>query len=237
MKTTELYKQFLQYRQSGDANIEGRCLSNICNALTLSDWNRFRLAYYYSTTYNIDSALKLLSNPRLTVEEISLRTDRRYARCNGAYPKIMSQLDLSMFENIRKVKTTKQAVQYVNTWYFFGRYATFLFLETYFSIFSPRWIDDVTFGWEPNENYTLGAKTLIFQQTNEALDSLLELLKSERTWRGNGISFSIETSLCGWWKILKGTRYYGFYTERLLNITGFIQNGYSTKLLKVNIET
>lgn len=217
MTHTELFPQFVSYHQTGDANIEGRCLSNISDKLGLNDKQRFRLGYYYATCYNIDSALRLLENPNLSVKDVTLRTDRRYVRCNNAFPRIMSECNDSKLESLYKIRTFKDAIKTVESWFFFGRYATYLFLETYYGLLKPGWKDNAVFDWEPDENYTLGAKTLIVEDDKASLDLLLDELKNTPTSRDNSNSFAIETGLCGWWKILKGTRWPGFYTERMTN--------------------
>lgn len=217
MTKTELFPGFVSYHQTGDANIEGRCLSNICDKLVLNTEDRFRVAYYYSTCYNIDSALRLFENPRLSVNDVVLRTDRRYVRCHEAFPKIMAGCDKAKLEALSKTTTFKDAIDTVEDWFFFGRYATFLFLETYYALINPDWDDNAVFDWEPDENYTLGAKTLIRETDNRSLDSLLEELKLTPTDRNNSNSFAIETGLCGWWKILKGTRWNGYYAERMID--------------------
>ena len=33
MTHTEMFPQFVAYHQGGDANVEGRCIDNICDAL------------------------------------------------------------------------------------------------------------------------------------------------------------------------------------------------------------
>lgn len=217
MTHTELFPQFVAYHQGGDANVEGRCIANICDALSLSEYDRFRLCYYYATCYNIDSALRLLENPTLRVDQVVLRTDRRYVRCNGAYDRILKELDENKFRSLKSCKTTSEAVRTIEKWYYFGRYASFLFGETYLSVFSPKWRDDIIFDWSQDDNHILGAKTLIVERDNGSLNSLIAELKQVPTRFNNSNSLAIETGLCGWWKILKGTRWNGFYAERMMN--------------------
>lgn len=217
MTRTPMYKEYVRYHQLGDANIEGRCIANICNVLSLSEWDRFRFCYYYATVYNIDSALRLLENPKLSVREVNLRTDRRYVRCNGAFARILQGLTMEKLLSLQSLASLTEAVNTVKSWYFFGRYSSFLFLETFLSVFKPRLKDDLMFDWASNENHIRGAKTLIVENDAEHLNELLNELKRLPTERDNANSLAIETSLCGWWKILKGTRWQGFYAERLIN--------------------
>ena len=100
----------------------------------------------------------------------------------------------------------------MRSWFFFGRYAAFLFLEVYCNVFKPDWTDDVAFGWETDENYTKGAILLAGSASRDALDQFLE--RARRDTGDN--AFAIETSLCAVEKIKKGTRWNGYYSERML---------------------
>jgi hypothetical protein len=100
-------------------------------------------------------------------------------------------------------------------WFFFGRYSAFLVLETYYATNSPTWKDDLVFGWEKQENYTKGAE-LLFDKPEPDTDQknmLLEKIKNDT----KDVCFAIETSLCAWAKFFKGTRWPGYYAERVIN--------------------
>ena len=161
--------------------------------------------------------MRLLENPSLKVDQVVLRTDRRYVRCHGAYDRILKELDESKLGALKACKTTGEAVRTIEKWYFFGRYASFLMGETYLSVFKPKWDDDVIFDWSQDDNHILGAKTLIVERDNGSLNSLIAELKQVPTRFNNSNTLAIETGLCGWWKILKGTRWNGFYAERMMN--------------------
>lgn len=100
----------------------------------------------------------------------------------------------------------------VRKWFFFGRYAAFLFLEVYINCFRPNWEDNVRFGWEADENYTIGAVHITHNTDREVLDKFLEWAKHDTADN----AFAIETSLCAVAKFIKGTRWDGFYTERMM---------------------
>ena len=217
MTHTELFPQFVAYHQGGDANVEGRCIANICDALRLSEYDRFRLCYYYATCYNIDSALRLLENPRVRAHELAFRTDRRWVGYVNRFPKIIRGCNDDKFQQLRKARSIFDAVSVVENWYYFGRYAAYLFAEIYIASQKTQWVDDLHFNWEPEENYTLGAKSIIREHDNRSLDFLLDELKTVPTEKNNSNSLAIETGLCGWWKILKGTRWNGYYTERMIS--------------------
>lgn len=206
------YAEYIAYHKQGDAGVEERMIASLCRHFELSGWDAFRLIYFYTMTYHIPSALDMLIDGQREMKELHFRTDRRYVRCNGAYPRLLEELSRDKYESLLKVKTTQEAYDIVRKWYFFGRYATFLFLEVYMNVFTPQWEDNVRYGWEEGENYTLGAISVTRSNERATLDKFLSQAKIDT--RDN--AFAIETSLCAVAKMDKGTRWNGYYTERML---------------------
>lgn len=205
------YEEYVRYHRQGDAGVEERMIASLCRYFNLSEWDSFRLIYYYTMTYHIPSALLMLSGER-DMKNLKFRTDRRYVRCNGAYDRLLKELNGDMQRSLSAVSTTQEAYNIVKKWYFFGRYAAFLFLEVYMNVFSPKWEDNLKCGWEKDENYTEGAILIAGSNERSQLDKFLELAKKDC---GDNV-FAIETSLCAVEKIKKGTRWNGYYTERML---------------------
>lgn len=207
------YEQYIAYHKQGDAGAEERMIAALCRYFDLKMWDSFRLIYFYTMTYHIPSALAMLLDGERDIKRLKFRTDRRYVRCNGAFPRLLAELTEDKHERLMNVKTTQEAYDEVKSWYFFGRYAAFLFLEVYCNVFSPEWEDNVKYGWEPNENYTLGAISLTRSNEKPVLDNFLERAKKD----AGDNAFAIETSLCAIAKFAKGTRWNGYYTERMLD--------------------
>ena len=84
-------KSYIDYHNRGDAGVECSLNARICKALKLSEFDKFRYLYFYSMTYNIESALDMLNGER-EIKKLKFRTDRRYVRCNGAYPRLLEGL-------------------------------------------------------------------------------------------------------------------------------------------------
>lgn len=206
------YAEYIAYHKKGDAGVEERMIASLCRYFSLSEWDKFRLIYYYTMTYNIPSAIDMLIHGERNIRKLKFRTDRRYVRCNGAFPRLLSELNEEKFSRLKRCRTTQQAYEEVSSWYFFGRYAAFLFLEVWCNVFKTEWEDNVVYGWEKDENYTLGAVSIIKSRDRAALDAFLENVKKDT---GDN-AFAIETSLCAVWEFNKGTRYNGYYTERML---------------------
>jgi hypothetical protein len=206
------YEQYIEYHRRGDAGVEERAIATICRRLRLSSWDSFRLIYYYATTYHIPSALAVLNNPKIDYRELEFRTDRRYVRANGAYGRMMRELTRDKEAVVVRQAPTTEAFGVVNEWFYFGRYAAFLFLEVYINVFHPNWVDDLKFTWARGENYVKGAVAITGTRVTALLDEFLERVKVDT---GDNC-FAIETSLCAVEKIRKGTRWQGYYTERLI---------------------
>lgn len=206
------YAEYIAYHKRGDAGAEERMIASLSSHLRLSEWDRFRLIYYYTMTYHIPSALRLLTRKDTKQSDLVFRTDRRYVRCNGAYDRLLAELNRNKLADLQRCKTTQEAYDTVRGWFFFGRYAAFLFLEVYYHCFRPKWQDNVRYKWEADENYTKGAVSIIGTSNPTALDEFLDRAKRDT---GDN-AFAIETSLCAVAKFSKGTRWDGFYTERML---------------------
>ena len=206
------YREYISYHNQGDAGVEERMIASLCRHFNLSGWDSFRLIYFYTMTYHIPSALDMLIDGQRDMKRLHFRTDRRYVRCNGAYERLLSELSKDKYESLLGVKDTQTAYNIVRQWFFFGRYAAFLFLEVYMNVFSPNWVDNVKYGWEKDENYTKGAISITRSEDRAVLDKFLARAKEDT--RDN--AFAIETSLCAVAKMDKGTRWNGYYTERML---------------------
>lgn len=206
------YSEYIAYHLRGDAGVEERTIAALCRALRLSKWGAFELVYYYTMTYHIPSALDMLYGER-DMSKLKFRTDRRYVRCHGAFGRMLKELTMDKFADLLKVRTTTEAYKLVSSWYYFGRYAAYLFLEVWINVCSPGWTDDLRPGWEPGENYTKGAQILAGSNDRAALDAFLDRVRKDT---GDNV-FAIETSLCAVAKFEKGTRYDGYYTERMLS--------------------
>lgn len=205
------YDQYIAYHKRGDAGVEERMIAALSRHFRLSGWDAFRLIYFYTMTYHIPSALDMLNGER-DIKRLKFRTDRRYVRCNGAFPRLLEELTPEKYEAVSACRTTSEAYKVVRGWYFFGRYAAYLFLEVWANVFSPGWVDDLYPDWEADENYTKGALSLTRNGAKAALDNFLDRARID----AKDNVFAIETSLCAIAKFAKGTRWDGYYTERML---------------------
>lgn len=212
------YQEYITYHKQGDAGVEERMIASLCSYYRLSEWDAFRLIYFYTMTYHIPSALDMLLQGERNIKKLQFRTDRRYVRCNGAYDRLLTELTSDKFYRLQKAQTTSEAYKEVRSWFFFGRYAAYLFLEVFMNVFAfaKQWTDDLFPDWEADENYTKGAISIVRSNEKTALDKFLVRAKED----AEDNVFALETSLCAVEKFNKGTRWNGYYTERMLKEAG-----------------
>lgn len=60
------YSEYIAYHRRGDAAVEERMIASLAKYFNLSQWDTFKLIYFYSMTYHIPSALRLLFKPTTT---------------------------------------------------------------------------------------------------------------------------------------------------------------------------
>ena len=202
---------YIGYHMRGDASVEERFAADFIKAAGLNSWDAFRFLYYYALTYSLPSAIRLLQCPSTPRQSLVFRTDRRYVGICGRFEKCMKALNRDMQTALHACRTTAEQYRLVTRWYYFGRYAAYLFLECFYKL-NPCIIDNLRMKWIPRENYAKGAAIVSGCRDQRTLDAFVEVVK-QRT--GDNV-FSIETSLCAVEKIRKGTRWDGFYTERFL---------------------
>ena len=210
------FREFINYH-NGDGHPEESMVAKLCRYFRLSKYDSFRAVYYYSMCYNlVDPWRMLAAKSPLPKDDIDFVTDRRYVRCGDNYNRLLKQLSPDLMRRLEARKTTARQYEEVSGWYFFGRYASYLFLECWNYLFPDDAEDDFLPGWEKDELYTKGAVALTGGTYDKRL--LDDFMRKAKAATGD-TAFSIETSLCGYAKIIKGTRYNGYYTDRMLSYT------------------
>lgn len=250
MKSVALRMQeFVEYHINGDGE---------CNNVVLKEWalrnkltgqERYELAFFFSVTYCVESALILLEKHRkgscLDIGQLNelkqilvFQSDRKYMRMKDSFIKCM----LYFYENNRDsanflysvsdsgVIDLDKAIKKVSSWVMFGRFSSFLFLETFVELTSYE-IQNTTIDWKHGDTATSGLLNLfgydkraeLFDKTEQLtmpidqMDKMLFItLHNIEKAGGNTNITEVETSLCAYRKFYKGTRYNGYYLDRML---------------------
>ena len=215
-------------------------LKEYCNLMNYNDKNRETVVLLYSLTYSIPSTIiimnkmqDLLNNPNKFWEEnkqkLIFQSDRKYVKINNAFIKSFLEFDKNIFLKLKGKNNidVKKTVEEIEKNYFFSRFSAFLFLETYCCMFNKETYNN-HLDWQNGATVTSGMFNVLGYDNYADLwdkehkikididyfDKVAnELLK--RVQNGKNL-FVLETNLCAYRKLFKGTRYLGYYTDRIL---------------------
>lgn len=244
-------KEYVDYHINGDAD---------CNTVLMRKWvdnnkldlqQRFDLAYFFGITYCIPSGMLMLKEKDEILKDIDkwvlenkkniiFQSDRKYVKlldnfnnCLKFYKSnLMSVGEFLDGILINNTIILEKALKKVQKWFYFGRFASYLFLETFIALTDYK-IENTTIDWKNGDTATSGIMNLfgldnsanyfdkhdkIPENLNyEKLNNMLYKTLSEIKARGGDDNVTgVETSLCAYRKFYKGTRYNGFYLDRQL---------------------
>lgn len=183
---------------------------------------------------------KILENPEKYAEEhlslLIFQSDRRYMQWKGRFADCLS----FFCNNIKKITDIAtenpinlgQSVKLVQKWQHFGRFSAYLFLETCAWVMHSRVIN-TELDWKNGDTATSGLlnvyglddiankfdkfgklpKELTQERMQVMITPILERIASAG---GDNNITKVETSLCAYRKFFKGSRYNGFYLDRML---------------------
>lgn len=243
--------EYVKYHIDGDSD---------CNVVLMKKWadrhnlglqDRFDLAYFFSITYCVSSGIYMFKNKRKILNNIDswveknkgkiiFQSDRKYVRMSDTFSKCIKFYkdnlnDVNCFlDGIVKDKiiVLEKALEKVQKWFFFGRFSSYLFLETFIGL-TEYGFENATIDWKNGDTATSGIMNLFgldksadyfdkndkipsnlnYDKLNEMLDITLKEISS---CGGDNDVLGVETSLCAYRKFFKGTRYNGFYLDRQL---------------------
>jgi len=245
----KILEDYIYYHIYGDCNVNCVVLRGYADSHSLDINDRFSLAYFFSITYCVATSIYLLQNKhdlkRCAQDKSMLifQSDRKYVKMGDRFDRLLDIWSnclnnnyADVFENITvngRIDVNK-AVRYVSSWYYFGRYSAFLFLETLASLLDipiNECSNLISYG---NDRLTFAAGIyMIFGQIDYAeyanthhkvptsvdyLNSLLKTIMDAINCAGGESNIlSLETSLCAFYKHYKGSRYNGYYADRMLS--------------------
>ena len=237
--------EFCAYHRDGDGECNSVVLRDWADSHGLSLEQRWKLAYAFAITYNVVSAIVLYEHPEKWADAESLKhkivfqSDRKYVRIGDRFKNCLEfyTANLSNPKPIlsRWIKGGKlyldDAIRDVERWYYFGRFSAFLFLEMFIWLTDIPVVNAQTIDWPNGNTATSGLLNLFgydklanaFDKTGklglprEKMDEMLsKVLQAVRSSGGNANVTVVETSLCAYRKFYKGSRYNGYYLDRML---------------------
>lgn len=251
-------EEYINYHINGDSGCNTKVLKCWADVNNLNEQERFDLSYFFSITYSIISAIIIFKEKEIILNNIDnwveknknkliFQSDRKYVKMKDQFNKCIyfyknNLINKDVFSNeiINKKIDIKNALKKIQSWYLFGRFSAYLFLETFiclkdlnFENTSIDWLNGSTvtsgilnvFGLDNSANYFDKNNKLPKNIDCVKLDELLNFLSKEIILKGgnNNITY-IETSLCAYRKFFKGTRYNGYYLDRMLEELYTIKN-------------
>lgn len=243
-KVSERIKEFIEYHINGDGECNSVVLKEWADQNKLSFLQRFELCYWFSVTYCVLSAIVLFKDENLYKNSAELKkniifqSDRKYIKMEQRFEKTIKFFidhlkKPYMFLNkvLKNGKLDlKKAVCECEKWSQFGRFSSFLFLEA-FSWVAQLPVINTSIDWKKGNTATSGLLNVfgydkeadIFDRTGKLflsymdLDNLLnKLINKINEKRGISDVTCVETSLCAYRKHYKGSRYNGYYLDRML---------------------
>ena len=243
--------EFCAYHMGCDGECNGTLLSAWANKRGLSTAERFNLSYFYSLVYNVPSAIFMFeesdcisSDPESWAEEnkkkVIFQSDRRWVsikrRFNDALKEFSEELKDGNDYMLKATKDgrldTTRAVDEARGWYYFSRFAAYLFVETLSATCNLRQVNNPRFDFEHGDTATSGLMNIFWldeeadaydrtgaieRATRDELDGMLETVCEEiGRLGGDQGQTCVETSLCAYRKFHKGSRYNGYYLDRQL---------------------
>ena len=270
MKSVEgRMKEFVHYHINGDGECNNVVLKEWAARHNLDEQERYELAFVFSVTYCVESAIILFEKQRngvcLDVTQLMglkpilvFQSDRKYMAMRNCFFECMDYFYKNNRDSAKflasvsdgKVINLDKAIKTVSKWVMFGRFSSFLFLETLVELTKYE-IKNTTIDWKHGDTATSGLLNLfgydkranLFDKTGkltipeEQMDRMLYKTLSEIERKGGVTNVTeVETSLCAYRKFYKASRYNGFYLDRMLEEIYKMQAGYpeiSQELLNI----
>lgn len=238
--------EFCLYHRDGDGECNAKLLTEYANRHELSDEERLHLAFFFSITYCCESGIILFNkredilSGKITSEmlkqDMVFQSDRKYIKMGKRFNGVLElwKTKISSYDNSRwfngGVLDLKEAIKDVERWYMFGRFSAFLFLESYATMIGVA-VSNTTIDWKHGDTATSGLLNLfgddaladefdrsgVLKVPVDKMDArLLTLSKNVEKTGGDTDTTKLETSLCAYRKFYKGTRYNGYYLDRML---------------------
>lgn len=248
----ERIAEFIPYHINGDGECNNVVLKAYADRHKLTENQRFELAFFFAITYCVGSALilfrdrfRIVDDPvgyaRENKDRLIFQSDRKYVKMRDTFEKLLVFYQTDIYDHreaILRSITDKgviilsKAIPYVERWFYFGRFATFLYLETLVALLGLGF-ENTSIDWRNGDTATSGMLNLhgldnsanAFDKTNklpnnlstETMDEWLRSLQEQiKAVGGDYLTTDVETSLCAYRKLYKGSRYNGFYLDRML---------------------
>jgi len=243
--------EFCTYHMGCDGECNGTLLAAWADEKKLGIAERFNLSYFYSLVYNVPSAIYMLveiegisEDPERWVavnkDKVIFQSDRRWVSIQKRFNDALEEFATALMDGTDYMRIAvngdeidvARAVEETQKWYYFSRFAAYLFVETVSATCHLRQVSNPEFDFEHGDTATSGLMNIyrldgeadaydrtgrISPETTGRLSGMLRSVCDEIYRRGGDSSQTcVETSLCAYRKFHKGSRYNGYYLDRQL---------------------
>ena len=146
------FGEYTWYHKHGDSAANPRVLAEVCKMEHMSQQERADLCYFYSLTYCVASALRIMQDRDSLLNDtertaaalrpaLLFQSDRRYVACNKMFERALMYWRDNLSENAETLGQSlvdasgslsfAKAIPIVESFPSFGRYAAYLYAETY----------------------------------------------------------------------------------------------------------
>lgn len=219
--------------------VQLKAYADICG---LSTEQREWLVFFYSLSYSIPTAVICLENfDKINADPdefwykfkpgLVFQSDRRWVKFNNQFAKSFNDFKRKrIFEQLRGngAIDVGKSIALIQSVSYYARFAAFLFLEAYCFMFQRTTINDCM-DWKKGDTATSGMLNALgldnhaneFDRSGrlfvseQVLDSALAHVQARTTTGLEKSVLFIETTLCAYRKHFKGTRYVGYYVDRV----------------------
>ena len=200
------------------------------------------LVLFYGLSYCVPTAIvclehlpEILRNPeafwRKYKDRLIFQSDRRWVKFNDRFaPSFVDFVKKGILRQLRGSGAVdlERALGLIQSVSYFARFAAFLTLEAYCFMFQRPTIND-SLDWKHGDTATSGMlnvlcldneanefdRTGVLTQSVKMLDHALQYIQSKIPPQDGRSVLFVETNLCAYRKLFKGTRYVGYYVDRV----------------------
>lgn len=242
-------QEFCKYHREGDGECNTVVLCRWADIHGLSFQQRYELAFYFSITYSVISAIVVFRDQKRMMKDIDswvkkykpllvFQSDRKYMKMKDSFNRTLKYWKAYLTDGKAFVESVSEngtislekAIRKIQGWEMFGRFSAFLFLEMFVNLTHAP-IENTTIVWKDGNTATSGLLNLFtydnaaeeFDKSGrllipaEKMDKMLSYLIEQIQRSGGSTNVTeIETSLCAYRKFYKGSRYNGYYLDRML---------------------
>lgn len=239
--------EFVHYHITGDGECNGITLKRYSDNHNLSLEDRIDLAFMFSVTYCVESAIALFNDRDSIIKDtdaficqnkskLIFQSDRKYVAMKDSFHKCLRfwVLNRGSIQSILKSTSINldEWIPAVERYPQFGRFSAYLYLETVAWLTGAQ-IVNADMDWDNGATATSGLLNVycydeyadLFDRERklrspfsaEECQKMVEPILFEIRQRGGNDNITmVETSLCAYRKFFKGSRYNGYYLDRML---------------------